>query len=122
MTIRVKRVYEGPEAGDGMRFLVDRLWPRGIKKEELKMDGWLKDAAPSDSLRQWFAHDPARWPEFCSRYNAELEENLEALRPILEMLDKSEITLLYAAHDTEHNNAVALRMLLEARIIDPGKR
>lgn len=114
--IRVKRVYDTYEPDDGLRFLVDRLWPRGVKKENLRMDGWLKDVAPSDALRHWFGHDPAKWNEFCERYTAELEGNSEAWRPILEKAQKQTITLLFSAHDVEHNNAVLLRSFLEARL------
>ena len=111
--IRVKRVYEPHEPDDGPRFLVDRLWPRGMKKEALHLDGWLKDAAPSDALRRWFGHDPSRWEEFCRRYDAELESNSEAWRPLLDTARMRDITLLYSAHDVEHNNAVAIRSFLE---------
>lgn len=116
--IRIKRVYDphGPE--DGSRFLVDRIWPRGMKKEELPMAGWLRDAAPSDTLRHWFGHDPAKWEEFCRRYAAELEANAEVWRMLLSMAQKQDVTLLYSAHDKEHNNAVALRLFLEARLND----
>lgn len=106
--IRVRRVYESPAPGEGTVFLVERLWPRGMKKELLHMDGWLKDVAPSDGLRRWFGHDPGKWTEFKERYFAELEENLEALQPILEAAERGDVTLLYSARDTEHNNAVAL--------------
>jgi len=116
--IRIKRVYDRHEPDDGARFLVDRLWPRGMKKEDLRMDGWLKEAAPSDTLRHWFGHDPARWQEFCRLYDAELEANDEAWRILLAMARKQDITLLYSAHDTEHNNAVALGSFLEARLND----
>ena len=116
--IRIKRVYDRQEPDDGARFLVDRLWPRGMKKEELRMDGWLKEVAPSDTLRHWFGHDPARWDEFCRIYDAELESNAEAWRILLDTARKQDITLLYGAHDTEHNNAVALRLFLEARLND----
>jgi uncharacterized protein YeaO (DUF488 family) len=113
--IRIKRVYDRQEPEDGLRFLVDRLWPRGMKKENLLMDGWLKEIAPSDALRRWFGHDPNRWEEFCSRYEAEFEANSEAWRHLLAMAGKRDITLLYSAHDIEHNNAVAIRSFLEAR-------
>ena len=113
--IRIKRVYEAPAPDDGPRFLVDRLWPRGMKKEDLPMEGWLKDVAPSDTLRHWFGHDPAKWEEFCQRYHAELEANEEAWRILLTVARKKDITLLFSAHDMEHNNAVALRAFLEAR-------
>jgi len=114
--IRVKRVYDPYEPDDGFRFLVDRLWPRGVKKENLRLDGWLKDVAPSDALRHWFGHDPDKWEEFRSRYDVELEANSEAWRALLDMAQKQTITLLFSAHDTEHNNAVALRSFLEARL------
>jgi uncharacterized protein YeaO (DUF488 family) len=113
--IRVKRAYDPPEQGDGLRFLVDRLWPRGVKKESLRIDGWLKEVAPSDDLRHWFGHDPDRWEEFCRRYNAELEENGSAWRPLLEAARLQTVTLLFAARDDERNNAVALRSFLEKK-------
>jgi uncharacterized protein YeaO (DUF488 family) len=116
--IRIKRVYEAPAPDDGPRFLVDRLWPRGLKKEELQLAGWLKSVAPSDALRHWFGHDPARWEEFCQRYYAELETNSVAWQPLLDMARRQSITLLCSAHDKEHNNAVALRLFLESRIDD----
>jgi uncharacterized protein YeaO (DUF488 family) len=111
--IRVKRVYDSPEAGDGIRFLVERLWPRSMKKEELRMDGWLKEAAPSAELRRWFSHDPAKWDEFRRRYFAELEGKSEVLQPLQEAARHGSVTLLYSARDTEHNNAVALKQYLE---------
>ena len=111
--IRVKRVYEPYEPDDGPRFLVDRIWPRGVKKDQLHMDGWLKDVAPSDALRRWFDHDPAKWQEFCKRYHTELVENRGAWSSLLEMAQKQTITLLFSAHDLERNNAVALRLFLE---------
>lgn len=114
--LKVKRVYENAESGDGTRFLVERLWPRGMKKEELKMEAWLKEVAPSDSLRRWFAHDPLKWKEFQKRYRAELESNPNAWKPILESAKHGDVTLLYSARDTEHNNAVVLKSFLEARI------
>jgi uncharacterized protein YeaO (DUF488 family) len=116
--IRIKRVYDPQEPDDGPRFLVDRLWPRGMKKENLAMEGWLKDVAPSDALRHWFGHDPARWEEFCRRYAAELEGDAAAWSILATMAQKQDITLLYSAHDIEHNNAAALRSFLEARLSD----
>jgi uncharacterized protein YeaO (DUF488 family) len=116
--IRVKRVYDEHEPEDGPRFLVDRLWPRGMKKENLRMEGWLKDVAPSDALRRWFGHDPTKWEEFRHRYYAELKDNTESWRTLLEMARKQDITLLFSAHDIEHNNAVALRSFLEERVDD----
>ncbi|CDM64198.1 MAG: DUF488 domain-containing protein [Pyrinomonas methylaliphatogenes] len=114
--IAVKRVYEESEPEDGARFLVERLWPRGIKKESLRIDAWLKDVAPSDELRRWFKHDPAKWSEFRRRYFAELESHPEAWRQLLELVRRGErVTLLYSARDREHNNAIALKEFLEAR-------
>ena len=114
--IKVNRVYESPEADDGTRFLVERLWPRGMKKESLHMEGWLKDVAPSDALRRWFGHDPAKWIEFRDRYFAELDGEPDALQPIVEATRRGNVTLLYSAHDTEHNNAVALKEYLSKRL------
>jgi uncharacterized protein YeaO (DUF488 family) len=111
--IKVKRTYDPPESDDGARFLVDRLWPRGVKKEDLHLDGWLKDVAPSDDLRRWFGHDPAKWEEFQRRYFAELDGKAQALRPIQDAARQGNVTLLYSARDMEHNNAVALRAYLE---------
>jgi uncharacterized protein YeaO (DUF488 family) len=113
--IRTKRVYETPEHGDGTRLLVERLWPRGMKKEAVAMDAWPKDVAPSGALRRWFAHDPAKWEEFKRRYAAELDGEPGSWRPILEAARRNVVTLLYSARDTEHNNAVALKEYLERR-------
>ena len=107
--IHTKRVYEPAEPADGVRFLIDRLWPRGLKKDALRLDGWLKEVAPCDGLRHWFNHDPARWPEFRRRYFAELGQRTEVLRPILNAARRGPVTLLFAARDTEFNHAVALR-------------
>lgn len=111
--IRVKRVYEAPQASDGRRFLVERLWPRGIKKECLQMDGWLKDLGASTELRRWFGHDPARWKEFQRRYIAELNAHPAACQPVRDAARRGNVTLLYSARDPEHNNAVALKAFLE---------
>jgi len=113
--IRIKRVYESPADDDGTRFLVERLWPRGMKKESLHMDAWLKDVAPSDALRRWFGHDPAKWMEFRVRYFAELDAGPEAIQPIVEASRHGDVTLLYSARDTEHNNAAALKEYLSKR-------
>jgi uncharacterized protein YeaO (DUF488 family) len=110
--IRIKRVYDPPDHADGTRFLVERLWPRGMKKEALHLDGWLKEVAPSDALRRWFGHDPAKWEEFQGRYFAELEDKPAAWQPILEAARQGNVTLLYSARDTERNNAVALKAYL----------
>ena len=114
--IKTRRVYEPPEPGEGAVFLVDRLWPRGIRKGMLKLDGWLKDAAPSDGLRKWFSHDPEKWEEFRRRYYAELDASPQAWQPILEKAAEGEVTLLYSARDTTMNNAVALKEYLESRM------
>jgi uncharacterized protein YeaO (DUF488 family) len=114
--IKVKRVYDPPDADDGKRFLVERLWPRGMKKESLPMDEWLKDVAPSDALRHWFGHDPEKWAEFRRRYLAELEENGGTWKPLLEAAHQGNVTLLYSAHDQEHNNALALKTFLDERL------
>src|SRR5689334_3014596 len=106
--LALKRVYEEAAPDDGVRFLVERLRPRGVKKTDLKMDAWLRDVAPSDALRRWFAHDPQKWPEFCRRYFAELDSHPEAYEPIRSAARHGRVTLVYSSHDTEHNNAVAL--------------
>lgn len=111
--LKIKRVYENTEESDGIRFLVERLWPRGIKKGELLMEAWLKDVAPSANLRRWFAHDITKWDEFQRRYRAELDENPGAWKAILEALKQGNITLLYSARDKEHNSAVVLKSFLE---------
>lgn len=110
--IRIKRAYEPPTRDDGVRILIDRLWPRGVKKEALALDRWAKELSPSTELRQWFAHDPARWPEFGQRYAAELRQHPELLDALRAQARKSPITLVYAAHDEAHNNALALRDIL----------
>ncbi len=114
--IQLKRVYEDASKSDGARFLVERLWPRGVKKQALKLDGWLKDVAPSSDLRRWFGHDPERWTEFKRRYVHELERNEHAWQPLLAGARRGRITLVYSAHDTEHNNAVVLKDFLETKL------
>ncbi len=111
--VRVKRVYEAIGRSDGTRFLVERFWPRAVKKEKLKLEAWLKDVAPSDSLRRWFGHDPAKWEEFQQRYKAELQAKPDALQPLMEAGKQGNVTLLYSARDTEHNNALVLKAYLE---------
>jgi uncharacterized protein YeaO (DUF488 family) len=113
--IRIERVYNLKRRGAGSYFLIDRLWPRGMKKEALPLDGWLKDVAPSDTLRAWFGHDPKKWTEFQRRYFAELDRKPETWRPLLEAARSGTVTLLFAAKDPEHNNAVALKSYLEAK-------
>lgn len=113
--IKVKRTYESRKRGDGKRFLVERLWPRGIKKETLNDAPWLKDVAPSTELRKWFDHQVPRWGEFERRYRAELDEHPDAWEPILKASRRGSVTLLYSAHDTEHNGALVLRDYLTQR-------
>lgn len=114
--IKLKRVYEPSASADGTRFLVERLWPRGVKKTALHVEAWLKDVAPSTALRRWFSHDPKKWVEFRRRYFRELTANTNALEPILEAGRHGPVTLVYSSHDTEHNNAVALKDYVEAQI------
>jgi uncharacterized protein YeaO (DUF488 family) len=118
--IQIKRVYDPLAPEDGARFLVDRLWPRGVKKEALRVDGWLKEVAPSDVLRRWFGHDPTKWAEFQRRYSSELAARPEAWQPILKAARRGNVTLLYGAHDRQHNNAVALKAYLEERMAEVG--
>jgi uncharacterized protein YeaO (DUF488 family) len=114
--IKVKRIYEAVSPDDGIRFLVDRLWPRGLSKAAVRMDAWLKDFAPSDDLRHWFGHDPAKWEEFQRRYFAELDENPSVRQTVLPANSQQTVTLLFAAQDLKHNNAVALKAYLEGRV------
>lgn len=115
MKIQIKRAYDPSSPEDGARYLVDRIWPRGVTREALELSGWQRDAAPSDALRKWFAHDPARWEEFQKRYFAELDAHPEAWQPLLEGVRSGPITLVYGARDTEHNQAAALKTYLERR-------
>lgn len=112
MDIKLKRAYEAPAKSDGMRILVDRLWPRGLSKARAAIDHWLKEVAPSNELRQWFGHDPERWPEFQKRYRAELKDN-PALAELRTLTRKGTVTLVYAAKDELHNQAVVLRQVLD---------
>ena len=120
--IKLKRAYESASADDGTRYLVERLWPRGVTKQALRLDAWLKDVAPSDGLRRWFSHDPAKWKEFRRLYTAELNASGDAWKPILEEARRAQVTLVYSAHDTAHNNAVALKEYLEARLKGCSRR
>ena len=113
--IKVKRVYDSPEPSDGFRILVDRLWPRGLSKEQAKVDLWLREVAPSDELRKWFAHDPSKWGDFQKRYTEELKTKGELLHKIWESeRGKGTVTLLYSTRDETHNNAVALGNMLRS--------
>jgi uncharacterized protein YeaO (DUF488 family) len=114
--LQIKRAYEQASRSDGARFLVERLWPRGLSKERLQLEGWLKDVAPSAELRRWFQHDPAKWVEFRRRYREELEASPEAWQPLLARARRGRVTLVYAAHDAEHNSAVVLKEFLEGKM------
>jgi uncharacterized protein YeaO (DUF488 family) len=113
MNLHIKRVYAEPEREDGKRILVDRLWPRGLTKEKAKVDLWLKDVSPSNELRQWFGHDPKKWPEFRRRYKKELKPLDSSLAALREEARQRTITLVYAAKDQAHNEAVVLLELLQ---------
>lgn len=115
-TITLKSVYDEPAPGDGRRLLVDRLWPRGMRRERLRLEAWLKELAPSDELRRWFGHDPEKWAEFRSRYFIELEQRREAVEDLLGRIGQGNVTLVFAARDREHNNAAALRDYLQERL------
>jgi uncharacterized protein YeaO (DUF488 family) len=118
--IRLKRAYDPADRDDGARILVDRLWPRGVRKDDLKLTLWLKEIAPTADLREWFGHDPARFEEFARRYRSELDANAEAVARIEEYLRHGRVTLLYAAHDVAHNDAVVLDGYLRARLNGKG--
>lgn len=114
--LKLKRIYEPPEASDGYRVLVDRLWPRGVSKDRAEVALWLKDVAPSDALRKWFGHDPERWPDFQKRYRRELQDRSASVAQIRKLEREHKIvTLLFGARDEEHNQAVVLRDFLSRR-------
>lgn len=114
--IQLKRVYDAPAGADGKRYLIERLWPRGIKKQNLKIDAWIKEAGPSTELRKWFNHDSAKWDRFRERYFRELDRNPEIWKPIVEACRMGAVTLIYSSHDTKHNNAVALAEFLKKKM------
>jgi uncharacterized protein YeaO (DUF488 family) len=114
--IKIKRIYDPPSRGDGRRVLVDRLWPRGIRKEAAEIDEWLKDIAPSDALRKWFSHDPAKWAAFNEKYRKELNEKKSLTDKIIKEAEKGNVTLLFSAKDVEHNNAVVLKEVISRRL------
>ena len=116
--VKLKRVYEAPSAADGLRVLVDGLWPRGLSKRAVAADLWLKEAAPSRALRNWYGHDPRRWRSFAARYRAELARRPEVLHLLEDLQRRSPLTLVFGARDTERNNAVVLRAMLD----NPGGR
>jgi uncharacterized protein YeaO (DUF488 family) len=118
--IQLKRVYDKRQLHDGTRFLVERLWPRGVRKTDVHMDGWQREVGPSDHLRKWFSHDPAKWNEFQHKYFAELDQRPDSWQPILDAAEHGTVTLLYSSHDTEHNNALALKSFLETKLARQG--
>ena len=113
--IKLKRVYESPSPEDGLRVLVDRLWPRGLTKERAAIDVWAKDVAPSTEVRKWFGHDPAKWKQFQIRYRKELHENKDALQELKQQIKGKTVTLVYGARDEEHNEALVLKKVLKRR-------
>lgn len=114
MNVVIKRVYEQALPSDGFRILIDRLWPRGLSKARADLDIWLKDIAPSTELRKWFNHDPEKWPEFKRKYKQELKNHKDALQLLKHLIkEKKKVTLLYAAHDENYNNAIVLQSLIK---------
>jgi uncharacterized protein YeaO (DUF488 family) len=113
MSIHLKRAYDAPETSDGYRVLVDRLWPRGISKEDIKIDLWLKEIAPSGDLRKWFGHDPEKWNEFKKRYFKELDDRPDVVKQLADKVNQGPVTLVFAAKDEEFNNAVAIKEFLQ---------
>lgn len=116
--IRLKRVYDPAEEGDGQRILVDRLWPRGVRKDDARIDMWLREVAPTPTLRKWFGHDPSRWEEFSQRYRAEFAEGPDVLAPLMAAARSGRVTLLFAARAREHNHAVVLREVLLEKLAE----
>jgi uncharacterized protein YeaO (DUF488 family) len=114
--ILLKRAYDQPTRADGKRYLVERLWPRGMRKGGLPLSGWLKDIAPSTELRKWFNHDPAKWKEFQRRYRTELRTSSKIWEPLVQEARKGTLSLVYSSHDIEHNNAVVLKQFLEDKL------
>ncbi len=116
MNIKIKRVYDKPEAGDGVRILVERLWPRGLAKKDAQVDKWLKDIAPSTELRKWFSHDPSKWEEFRKRYYRELDKNRDEVNELLGITVGNTVTFVYGSREKEYNSAFALKSYLEKLI------
>ena len=116
ITIKIKRTYDKPETEDGFRILVDRIWPRGLKKTDVQMDLWQKDIAPSSPLRKWFKHDESKWNEFKNRYYQELKNKKDSIGLLLDKTRKGTITLLYSSKEDKYNNAIALKEYLEAKL------
>jgi uncharacterized protein YeaO (DUF488 family) len=120
--LKLKRAYDPVSHTDGTRLLVERLWPRGLSKAQLRLDGWLKDVAPTAALRKWFGHDPEKWAQFRTRYFRELDSRPEAWRPIVAAARRGTVTLVYSSHDQQHNNAVALQDYVRAKMRAPSVR
>jgi uncharacterized protein YeaO (DUF488 family) len=116
--IGLARAYDPPGDDDGVRVLVDRVWPRGIAKDELHIDDWLRNVAPSTELRKWFGHDPQRWATFVERYRAELDDEAQAWQPLADLAKRGKLTLIYGARDREHNQVVVLRDYLLEKLAD----
>jgi uncharacterized protein YeaO (DUF488 family) len=116
VSIALKRAYDPAAASDGLRVLVERLWPRGVSKDAARIDLWVKTLAPSTGLRRWYGHDPRRWPEFRSRYLAELETQAEAVQALLKEIERGPVTFVYASRETRHNSATVLKAYLEGRL------
>lgn len=116
MSIKTKRAYDKHEAGDGVRILVERLWPRGLSKKDAKVDIWLKDVAPSTELRKWFSHEPAKWEEFIRRYYRELDQNPGALKQLSEIVRKNDVTFVYASREGRYNSALALKEYIDKHV------
>jgi uncharacterized protein YeaO (DUF488 family) len=119
--ITLKRAYDSVSRTDGIRFLVERLWPRGVSKAKVRVDAWLKEVGPSTKLRKWFSHDPKKWGEFRQRYFRELDPRPEAWQPIVSAARRGRVTLVYSSHDTQHNNAVALQQFLRKKAHRPAR-
>ena len=122
LKIQVRRVYDPPARSDGCRILVDRIWPRGLSKDDVKLDAWIKDVAPSAELRTWFGHEPSKWTAFKHKYFKELDGREEALDQLLQACSGRTLTLLFGAKDVEHNNAVALKEYLETHLGSKRRR
>ena len=120
--VQLRRAYDPPSAQDGLRILVDRIWPRGVRKAQARIDVWLKDVAPSTALRQWFGHDPARWSEFRRRYRTELKQQPERVAELRALARKGRVTLVFGARDERHNQAVVLKELLGGRSVKRARR
>lgn len=120
--VKLKRAYERPTRADGTRILIDRLWPRGVKKVDAALDQWAKELAPSTALRKWFGHDPARWQEFRQRYAKEVRQHPDQLRQLRALARKGPITLVFSARDEKHNDAVALRDVILGRYVKKKRK